>query len=221
MYRIMSVFAILVITPVSLNLMRAQEPPPGQAQAKEQTKGESKAKPAAESSSAVAKTGEAAKEKKESSKGSTDEEPVVTHHTVRVAGRDLKYSTTAGLIPIKDAKGEVEARIFFMAHVLDDAKSSESRPLLFSFNGGPGSASVWLHLGALGPRRVQRLRSRRSQPRRSTWSTTTRHGSIVRTWSSLIRWVQAFRGPPSLSSIASFTRCAGTSIQSASSSGCI
>ena len=71
-----------------------------------------------------------------------------------VGGRDLKYTATAGLMPIKDAKGEVEARIFFIAYTLDDAGPAESRPLLFSFNGGPGSASVWLHLGALGPRRV-------------------------------------------------------------------
>ena len=48
----------------------------------------------------------------------------------------------------------VEARIFFIAYTLNDAGPAESRPLLFSFNGGPGSASVWLHLGALGPRRV-------------------------------------------------------------------
>ncbi len=79
---------------------------------------------------------------------------MVTHHKVRVGGKDLEYTTTAGLMPIKDAKGEVEARIFFMAHVLRGTKSPESRPLLFSFNGGPGSASVWLHMGALGPRRV-------------------------------------------------------------------
>jgi carboxypeptidase C (cathepsin A) len=57
-------------------------------------------------------------------------------------------------MPIKDARGDVEARIFFMAYTRDDAGPLESRPLLFSFNGGPGSASVWLHLGALGPRRV-------------------------------------------------------------------
>jgi carboxypeptidase C (cathepsin A) len=57
-------------------------------------------------------------------------------------------------MPIRDAKGEAEARIFFMAYTRDDAGPAESRPLLFSFNGGPGSSSVWLHLGALGPRRV-------------------------------------------------------------------
>ena len=158
MYRIMCLFAMTALTPLAMTLTAAQEPAPAAPPA--QTKGEAKAKPADQPSTTAAKSGEPAKdkdkekEKKETPKGSTDEEPVVTHHTVRVGGRDLKYTTTAGLMPIKDAKGEVEARIFFMAHVLNDVKSTESRPVLFSFNGGPGSASVWLHMGALGPRRV-------------------------------------------------------------------
>ena len=78
----------------------------------------------------------------------------VTHHQIRLGGAELKYTATAGLMPIKDDKGETEARIFFMAYTRDDAGPVDARPLLFSFNGGPGSASVWLHLGALGPRRV-------------------------------------------------------------------
>ncbi len=51
--------------------------------------------------------------------------------------------------------GETEAKIFYMAYTLDNAPAN--RPLMFSFNGGPGSASVWLHLGALGPKRVKML----------------------------------------------------------------
>ncbi len=107
-----------------------------------------------------AKAGEPARaqggEKKESAKAKagTDEEPVVTHHRIRLGGEGLKYTATAGLMPIRDAKGETEARIFFMAYTRDEAGPAASRPLLFSFNGGPGSSSVWLHLGALGPRRV-------------------------------------------------------------------
>ena len=57
-------------------------------------------------------------------------------------------------MPIKNRDGETEARIFFMAYTLDDAGNRIRRPLTFSFNGGPGSASVWLHLGAIGPKRV-------------------------------------------------------------------
>ncbi len=79
---------------------------------------------------------------------------MITHHRIAVDGKELKYTATAGLMPIRDEKGEVEARIFFMAYTLDDAGPVASRPLMFSFNGGPGSASVWLHLGSLGPRRV-------------------------------------------------------------------
>ncbi len=87
-------------------------------------------------------------------KSTTDETLVVTRHQSKVAGKELSYTATTGLMPIRDAKGETEAHIFFMAYKLDDAGPSAKRPLLFSFNGGPGSASVWLHMGALGPRRV-------------------------------------------------------------------
>jgi carboxypeptidase C (cathepsin A) len=59
------------------------------------------------------------------------------------------------MMPIKNRDGETEARIFFMAYTLDDAGNRNHRPLTFSFNGGPGSASVWLHLGAIGPKRVK------------------------------------------------------------------
>jgi carboxypeptidase C (cathepsin A) len=59
------------------------------------------------------------------------------------------------MMPIKNRDGETEARMFFMAYTLDDAGSRSRRPLTFSFNGGPGSSSVWLHLGALGPKRVR------------------------------------------------------------------
>ena len=80
----------------------------------------------------------------------------VTKHTVRVGPRQLNYTVTTGFMPIRNQQtGETEAKIFFMAYTLDNPP--EKRPLMFSFNGGPGSASVWLHLGALGPRRVKML----------------------------------------------------------------
>ena len=90
-------------------------------------------------------------------KDSTDEKPVVTHHEIRVNGKALKYTATTGMMPIRNAKGETEAHIFFMAYTLDGVSDTAHRPLMFSFNGGPGSASVWLHLGALGPKRVEML----------------------------------------------------------------
>ena len=84
-----------------------------------------------------------------------EEPPVVTHHEARLQGRILKYSVTTGTMPLKNEKGEIEARIFFVAYVADRTGGPETRPLTFSFNGGPGSASVWLHMGALGPKRVK------------------------------------------------------------------
>lgn len=84
-----------------------------------------------------------------------DEKPVVAHHEIKVGGRLLKYTTTTGMMPIRNAAGETEAHIFYMAYTLDGAGRAAERPLLFSFNGGPGSSSVWLHLGAIGPKRVK------------------------------------------------------------------
>lgn len=83
--------------------------------------------------------------------------PVVTHHEIRLAGNPLKYTVTTGLMPLKNATGEIEANIFFIAYTAGNAGLPSRRPLMFSFNGGPGSSSVWLHLGALGPRRVKML----------------------------------------------------------------
>jgi carboxypeptidase C (cathepsin A) len=60
-------------------------------------------------------------------------------------------------MPLKNDAGETEARVFFMAYTLDHGGAPSERPLMFSFNGGPGSSSVWLHLGALGPKRVRML----------------------------------------------------------------
>jgi carboxypeptidase C (cathepsin A) len=86
---------------------------------------------------------------------SPEEPPVITHHEIRAGGRVLRYTATAGMMPIKNRDGETEARMFFTAYTLDDAGAKARRPLTFSFNGGPGSASVWLHMGAIGPKRVR------------------------------------------------------------------
>ena len=83
----------------------------------------------------------------------TEAVPVVTHHQITVDGKLLKYSATAGRLPIKRGDGRIEAEMFYVAYTLD-GQDSAKRPLTFAFNGGPGSASIWLHMGALGPRRV-------------------------------------------------------------------
>jgi carboxypeptidase C (cathepsin A) len=86
-----------------------------------------------------------------------DAAPVVTRHSINLSGRTLRYTVTTGVMPLKSAAGETEARIFYMAYAAEGGGNKASRPLMFSFNGGPGSSSVWLHLGALGPRRVEML----------------------------------------------------------------
>ena len=81
-----------------------------------------------------------------------DETPVVTHHSVQVEGKTLNYTATVAQMPIKNSSGETEAHIFYVAYTLDDVKDPGKRPLAFCFNGGPGSASLWVHMGAMGPR---------------------------------------------------------------------
>src|SRR5271154_6652084 len=79
--------------------------------------------------------------------------PVQTHHQITVDGKLLKYTATAGRLPIKRGDGRIEAEMFYVAYTLD-GQDAARRPLTFAFNGGPGSASIWLHMGALGPKRV-------------------------------------------------------------------
>jgi carboxypeptidase C (cathepsin A) len=93
------------------------------------------------------------KDKKEEHYDMTEVPPVVTHHQITVDGKTLKYTATAGRLPIKRGDGKIEAEMFFVAYTLDGLDASK-RPLTFAFNGGPGSSSIWLHMGALGPRRV-------------------------------------------------------------------
>jgi carboxypeptidase C (cathepsin A) len=109
------------------------------------------ATPAAKPEASADKEKDKEKEKKE------EEKPVVTQHELRLGARVLKYSVTTGFLPLKNEQGDTEANIFFMAYVADHPGGPDKRPLTFSFNGGPGSSSVWLHLGALGPKRVKML----------------------------------------------------------------
>lgn len=83
--------------------------------------------------------------------GDVDETPAVTKHTITVDGKTLNYTATAAQMPLKNATGETEAHIFYVAYTLDGADAAK-RPLTFCFNGGPGAASIWVHMGAMGPR---------------------------------------------------------------------
>lgn len=84
--------------------------------------------------------------------GEVDETPVVTHHSVTVQGKTINYTATVAQMPLKDASGETEAHIFYMAYTLDGVSDTATRPVTFCFNGGPGSASIWVHMGGMGPR---------------------------------------------------------------------
>jgi carboxypeptidase C (cathepsin A) len=91
---------------------------------------------------------------------------VVTEHSRVIGGKKLEYTATCGTVVLRDFDADDDSKerksrgdksratIFFTAYTLKNAKGAETRPLTFSFNGGPGSSSVWLHLGILGPQRV-------------------------------------------------------------------
>jgi carboxypeptidase C (cathepsin A) len=76
------------------------------------------------------------------------------HQSITQSGRVLNYTATVGSLPVRDADGKKIAEIVFTAYVLDGPKDLH-RPVTFAFNGGPGAASVYLNLGAIGPKRLQ------------------------------------------------------------------
>ncbi len=98
----------------------------------------------------------AAEKPKEEKKPPVPEEKIIqTKHSVKIGGQEIKYTATAGTILLKLEDGTPKASIFYVAYTKDDVSDASQRTLTFSFNGGPGSSSVWLHLGLFGPRRVQ------------------------------------------------------------------
>jgi carboxypeptidase C (cathepsin A) len=78
----------------------------------------------------------------------------VTHHHVTVDGQVVKYTATAGWLIMKDDKDKPIARFGYTAYTRDGTRDLSRRPVMFAYNGGPGSSSIWLHMGILGPRRV-------------------------------------------------------------------
>lgn len=77
-----------------------------------------------------------------------------TYHSVTIDGVEVKYAATAGRLILTEEEGKKKASFFFVAYNRSGVRDKAKRPIVFAFNGGPGSSSVWLHLGALGPRRV-------------------------------------------------------------------
>lgn len=81
--------------------------------------------------------------------------PVRTTNSVTIAGERVNYTAETGMLPILKEDGSSRASVFYVAYTRHNVTNVAARPVTFCFNGGPGSASVWLHLGALGPRRVK------------------------------------------------------------------
>jgi len=164
MKRLFATFAaVLIIFPASVVVSFAQQadspkapaakkPPAAQ---NEEKPAESAAKPEAPSEQRpLPREVPADRERdKEEHFDMTEVPPVVTHHQITLDGKLLKYTATAGRLPIKRGDGKIEAEMFYVAYTLD-GQDAARRPLTFAFNGGPGSASIWLHMGALGPRKV-------------------------------------------------------------------
>jgi carboxypeptidase C (cathepsin A) len=91
------------------------------------------------------------------------EESTVTHHQVRIGDQDIPYTATAGNLVISKGNDPI-ASFFYVAYVRDGFKDAARRPVTFFYNGGPGSATVWLHMGSFGPRIVETLNAKASGP---------------------------------------------------------
>jgi len=156
--------ALVVVLAASVGAQQSSENKDQTAQAQQQKKSatqkqsqeknpEESAPKATESTPAAQPESKPGDDKKEEHFDMAEVPPVVTHHQITVEGKQLKYTATAGRLPIKRGDGKIEAEMFFVAYTLDGQEANK-RPLTFAFNGGPGSSTIWLHMGALGPRRV-------------------------------------------------------------------
>jgi carboxypeptidase C (cathepsin A) len=113
--------------------------------------------PAALLSQEVAHPATSAESRKDADKDATPippEKPSVTHHELALGGKTLKYTATAGTLLIRDEEDKPYGSIFYVAYTLDGAEA-KARPVSFLYNGGPGSASLWLHMGSFAPVRIQ------------------------------------------------------------------
>ncbi|MGA9650789.1 MULTISPECIES: S10 family peptidase [Pedobacter] len=79
---------------------------------------------------------------------------VKTKGSVTINGKSVSYTATTGYMPMKSEDGKLRANIFFVAYTKDNVSDLDKRPITYTFNGGPGSASIWLHMGVIGPKRI-------------------------------------------------------------------
>lgn len=92
--------------------------------------------------------------KKPEAKEESAPKPVSIQSKVTISGKEIPYTATTGKLVLRDDKGNPAASIFHITYTRDGIKDTKDRPVMFAFNGGPGSSSVWLHLGILGPKRI-------------------------------------------------------------------
>src|SRR3989441_3149564 len=92
------------------------------------------------------------------------EESSVTEHSTKIGGQTIPYRAAAQTILLKDDKGEPAALLYSTAYTRNDVKDLSQRPLAFLYNGGPGSSSVWLHMGSVSPKRVITVNARVTPP---------------------------------------------------------
>lgn len=113
--------------------------------------------PAQEAKKDVKDTPEKAesKDKKDEKKEEKADKKSDTEHSITLGGQKIEFTATAGTLALKDAEGKTTADIFYIAYTKKGTPDASARPLTFSFNGGPGSSSVWMHMGLLGPKRVK------------------------------------------------------------------
>jgi carboxypeptidase C (cathepsin A) len=97
---------------------------------------------------------EAKEAEKPREKVAVEELETETQHSIQVEGRRIDYTARAGTIVMRTEAGDPKASIFYVSYTMEGIEDHSKRAITFSFNGGPGSSSVWLHLGAFGPKRV-------------------------------------------------------------------
>ena len=93
-------------------------------------------------------------EEKAQPKAPLEEMVSETNHSIRAGGIQIDYTARAGTLVMRDEENKPKASVFYVAYKREGIEDTSERPITFSFNGGPGSSSVWLHLGAFGPKRV-------------------------------------------------------------------
>jgi carboxypeptidase C (cathepsin A) len=136
----------------AITLLFACSSPQARAQAHEKPE----AKPDAKQDAKPDKPAEKGDAKKDGTRSADEivDTQSVTHHSVAIDGKPIAYTAKAGTIVLREEDGKKKASVFYVAYTRDDTADPATRPITFSFNGGPGSSSVWLHLGVLGPKRV-------------------------------------------------------------------